>query len=47
MRETLVNLAIKSLLQTLKEDITRTFDGVNYALAGSKKMDRLLLLLIL
>ena len=42
MRETLVNLAIKSLLQTLKGDITRTFDGVNYALAGSKKMDELI-----
>ena len=42
MGETLVNLAIKSLLQTLKRDITRTFDGVNYALAGSKKMDELI-----
>ena len=42
MRETLVNLAIKSLLQTLKGDITRTFDGVNYALAGSKKIDELI-----
>ena len=42
MRETLVNLAIKSLLQTLKGDIIRTFDGVNYALDASKKMDELI-----
>ena len=45
MRETLVNLATKTLLQTVKDRIMTTFDGVNYALAGKKKMDELIALM--
>lgn len=45
LRETLVNLACKSLLQMLKDKVTPIFDGVNYALAGRKKMDELIALM--
>ena len=45
LRETLVNLALKTLLQMTKDKLTATFNGVNYALSGRKKMDELIALM--
>lgn len=45
LRETLVNLTLKVTLQKLKPKLTSIFTGVNYALAGSKKMDELIALM--
>jgi len=45
LRETLVNLALKTALQMCKTTIMGIFENVNYALAGSKKMDELIALM--
>ena len=45
MRETLVNLSLKVGQLMSKGDITALFEGLNYALAGSKKMDELIALM--
>ena len=45
LRETFVNLALKTLLQMTKDKLTATFNGVNYALSGRKKMDELIALM--
>ena len=44
LRETLVNLALKILLQMTKDKLTATFNGVNYALSGRKIIIIMLLL---
>ena len=45
LRDTLVNLALKVGLNMCKATICNTFHGMNYALAGSKKMDELIALM--
>ena len=45
LRDTLVNLALKVGLKMCKNAICGIFDGINYALAGSKKMDELIALM--
>ena len=45
LRDTLVNLALKTALRSCKDKMSGIFDGLNYALAGSKKMDELIALM--
>ena len=45
MRETLVNLGTKTGLRMCKDTMCDIFNGLNYALAGSKKMDELIALM--
>lgn len=45
LRETLVNLALKTGLRMCKDAMCDIFTGMNYALAGSKKMDELIALM--
>lgn len=45
LRDTLVNLALKTALRSCKDRMCDIFHGLNYALAGSKKMDELIALM--
>ena len=45
LRDGLVNITAKCILKHLQEDTFKTFDGINYALAGPKKMDELIALI--
>lgn len=45
MRETLVSLAIESLLQTIKGQIIKIYGCVNYSLHGCMKLDELIVMM--
>jgi hypothetical protein len=44
LRDGFLNLTSKCVLKHLQEDTFKIFDGINYALAGPKKMDELIAL---
>ena len=45
LRDGLVNLTTKCILKHLQKETFKIFDGLNYALAGPKKMDELIALI--
>ena len=45
LRDGLVNITSKCVLKNLQEDTFKIFDGINFALAGPKKMDELIALI--
>ena len=45
LRDGLINLTTKCVLKHLQKDTIKTFYGINYALAGPKKMDELIALI--
>ena len=46
LRDTYISLASKAAMFSCKETIEATFKGVNYALAGKKKMDELIAIMM-